>query len=80
MLSFINIILIILAALAVFFILSGYKENFELMPKQINEKLLYNEIKNVKNKEKERKKLQEKKNCRPVYNCRRVGYFCSKIN
>ena len=80
MLSFINIILMILAVLAVFFILSGYKENFELMPKQINEKLLYNEMKTVKIKEKERKKLQEKKNCRPVYNCRRVGYFCSKIN
>ena len=40
MLSFINIILIILAVLAVFYILSGYKENFELMPKQINEKLI----------------------------------------
>ena len=34
MLSFINIILIVLAVLAVFFVISGYKENFELMPKK----------------------------------------------
>ena len=80
MVSFVNIILILLGILAVFFVLSGYKENFELISKEVNEKLLFNEIKEVKNKEKERKKLQEKKNCRPIYNCRRVGYFCSKIN
>ena len=80
MLSFINIILIVLAILAVFFVISGYKENFELMPKSIKETDLFNEIKEVKAKKKMTQKIKEKKNCRPIYNCRRVGYFCSKIN
>lgn len=80
MVYFVNIILTILAILAVFFILSGYKENFELMPREINEKLLFNEIKEVKNKEKNKRNQEEKKNCRPIYKCRRIGYFCSKIN
>ena len=80
MVSFVNIILILLCILAVSFVISGYKENFELMPKEINETLLFNEIKVVKNKEKNKKEEKEKKNCRPIYKCKRIGYFCSKIN
>ena len=63
-----DIVLLTIICYSVFFVLSGYKENFQLIPS----KLKYTEL-NFDEKEK-------KEDCRPVLNCRRVGFYCSVIN
>jgi len=75
MFSVLNIILSILGVYSILFVLNGYKETFELMPKEIKSVSLFDDINEVKSENKEKKE-----GCRPIYNCRRIGYFCSKVN
>ena len=77
MISFIHIILSIMGVFGLFFVISGHtNEQFTLMPDEFKKKSLFDEINEVKIIEKEKKN----QNCRPIYNCKRVGYFCSKVN
>ena len=48
-----NIILLVIICYCIFFVLSGYKENFELIPDKFKSKLKYTEL---KWNEKDRKK------------------------
>ena len=63
-----NIVLLVIICYSVFFVLSGYKENFELIPSKLKHTELSFD-------EKEKKEI-----CRPVLKCRRVGFYCSVIN
>ena len=78
MISVINISLSVIGVFAVFFVISGHtkEEHFTLMPNEFKKKTLFDEMNEVKIIEKEKKN----QSCRPIYNCRRVGYFCSKVN
>lgn len=66
-----NIFLGLAAILGMLFVLSGYKEEFMAMPDDFKNPTKIHLCDKVKKK---------KPTCRPVFNCRRVGFFCSKIN
>ena len=63
-----NIVLLVIICYSVFFVLSGHKENFQLIPSKLKHTELSFD-------EKEKKEI-----CRPVLKCRRVGFYCSVIN
>ena len=69
--NILNTLLGLAAVVSVLFVLSGYKEEFVTMPDDFKNPTRIHLCKKVKKK---------KPSCRPVFNCRRVGYFCSKIN
>lgn len=126
--KFINSLLFLCAVLAIGLVLSGYKENFELMPNNFPSRLLLADTYKVKsnpglgsgnghqylidpvefsggyeaasNNKKmwdtpcdgstvpprlcgglyEKKSTDEEETCRPGFDCRRVGFFCSVLN
>ena len=69
--NILNLLLGLAAFVSVLFVISGYKEEFITMPDDFKNPTKIHLCKKVKKKKPE---------CRPVFNCRRVGYYCSKIN
>ena len=69
--NILNTLLGLAAFVSVLFVISGYKEEFVTMP---------DDFKNPTRIQICRKVKKKKPECRPVFNCRRIGYFCSKIN
>ena len=67
--NILDISLLIVFFFAVNFVLSGYKESFQLIPSKLKYSVLeYDE------------QIEKKEDCNPEFNCRRVGFYCSKIN
>jgi hypothetical protein len=69
----IEIVLLVIICYGIFFVLSGHKENFQL----ISSKLKHKKLQHTELKWNEKEK---KEDCRPVLKCRRVGFYCSVIN
>tara|TARA_Y100000816_G_C25901363_1_gene470193 strand:+ start:317 stop:526 length:210 start_codon:yes stop_codon:yes gene_type:complete len=69
MLRLINYILFIIGFLAIGFVISGYKK-----------KIIVDDIEGFKLQGYLYKPLSKKEFCRPTINCRRVGFYCSKID
>ena len=70
----INIVLIVSGIFGLFYLMTNRKEGFKnknpsVFPSTLNKNIMV-----------DTGEIQKSKRCRPVINCRRVGYFCSLIN
>ena len=75
--NILNIIISVGIIVGVFFVISGYKENFAVM--NLETKLNPRKIENPPNFMVNKEKCKTKKDCNPGFNCRRVGFYCSVI-
>ena len=74
--NILNLLVGIFVILGVLFIISGHKENFDIM--NIETSLSTRDVSNS-NFMLEKKICVNKEDCRPGFDCRRVGFYCSKI-
>ena len=75
--NILNILIGIGMILGVFFIISGYKEDFTVM--NLETKLNPQKIENPPNFKLKKDINKTKKDCNPGFDCRRVGFYCSLI-
>ena len=69
-----NIILVIIGFFGISYLMTNRLEGFRnknpaIFPSKLNKNIMV-----------DTGEIQKSKRCRPVINCRRVGYFCSLIN
>lgn len=69
-----NIVLVVSGIFGLFYLMTNRKEGFKnknpaVFPSTLNKNIMV-----------DTGEIQKSKRCRPVINCRRVGYFCSLIN
>ena len=74
--NILNLLIGIFVILGVLFIISGHKENFDIM--NIETSLSTRDVSNS-NFMLEKKICVNKEDCNPGFDCRRVGFYCSKI-
>ena len=75
--NILNILIGIGMILGVFFIISGYKEDFTVM--NLETKLNPQKIENPPNFKLKKDISKPKRDCNPGFDCRRVGLYCSLI-
>lgn len=75
--NILNCIIVFFIILGVLFIISGHKENFDII--NIETSLSTSDVSNNPSFLLNKSIKAKKKDCRPIYNCRRVGFFCSLI-
>ena len=75
--NILNILIGIGMILGVFFVISGYKEDFTVM--NLETKLNPKKIENPPNFKLKKEICKPKKDCNPGFDCRRVGFYCSLI-
>ena len=73
--NILNLLVGIFVILGVLFIISGHKENFDIM--NIETSLSTRDVSNSNFMLE--KICVNKEDCRPGFDCRRVGFYCSKI-
>lgn len=75
--NILNILISVGMILGVFFVISGYKEDFTVM--NLETTLNPQKIENPPNFKLNKDICKPKKDCNPGFDCRRVGFYCSLI-